>query len=154
MKTELLQKLNKLANIRSTAFCYECYKKCPSGVCPTCQSDDLMRHVEGVGVEYGTGWIVKDIVENELKAIDVEESYEQMIYELYGDTTKVAFSTVDTVAALKELSPTDYRIGLSEHEDYLLEDEDQYIELYGNVYSVSDVEDLVDGIDDEEDKTA
>ena len=50
---EIKEKLTELALKRTTPFCYSCYEKCPSGTCKRCGSDDLMRHFEGVGVEYG-----------------------------------------------------------------------------------------------------
>jgi len=53
MKDEIQEKLTELAYKRTTPFCYGCYVKAPKGVCPHCHSDDLMRHLEGVGVEYG-----------------------------------------------------------------------------------------------------
>lgn len=45
-KTDLID----LALRASKPFCSTHYKVCESGVCPQCGSDDLMRHVEGVGV--------------------------------------------------------------------------------------------------------
>ncbi len=50
---EIKNKLTELAFERTTPFCYSCYELCPSGRCNNCGSDDLMRHLEGVGVEYG-----------------------------------------------------------------------------------------------------
>lgn len=74
--------MTELAFERTTPFCYSCYQDCPSGHCKDCGSDDLMRHLEGVGVEYGTDWVIKSILEEELSKVDLEESFEQMIDEL------------------------------------------------------------------------
>ena len=43
-----------------------------------------MRHLKDVGVEYGTDWVIKNILEEILSEIDLEESFEQMIDDLYG----------------------------------------------------------------------
>lgn len=59
---QLNLRLEQLALIRSTPFCYGCYVKVPTGFCPQCRSDDLMRHLEGVAVEYGTDWIIRRIL--------------------------------------------------------------------------------------------
>ena len=56
MKSEIQQKLETLAFNRTTPFCYGCYIQAPKGICPECHSDDLMRHLDGVGVEWGTSW--------------------------------------------------------------------------------------------------
>lgn len=53
MKSEIQQKLETLAFNRTSPFCYGCYIQAPKGICPECHSDDLMRHLNGVGVEYG-----------------------------------------------------------------------------------------------------
>ncbi len=53
MKSEIQKNLEKLAFKRTKPFCYQCYKVAPTGRCTHCMSDDLMRELEGVGVEYG-----------------------------------------------------------------------------------------------------
>jgi len=69
MKTEIQQKLEKLALDRTTPFCYGCYVKAPKGVCPECHSDDLCRHMDGIGCDWGTDWVIKHILEEELQEI-------------------------------------------------------------------------------------
>ena len=46
--------LEELAYRLTDNFCYGCYKVVKDDHCPNCGSDDLMRHLKGVGVEYGT----------------------------------------------------------------------------------------------------
>lgn len=75
-----------------------------------------MRLVDGVGCEFGTDWVIKHILETELKAVDLEESFEQMIRECYPETTKVGWCEFDTVTLLKEQDPVSWRCALSEHE--------------------------------------
>lgn len=53
MKSEIQEKLEQLAYERTTPFCYGCYIDAPTGVSPECHSDDLMRNLAGVGVEWG-----------------------------------------------------------------------------------------------------
>lgn len=71
MNTEIKEKLTELAFKKSQSFCYQCYTVAPTGTCVTCGSDDLMRHVEGVGVEYGTDWVIEHILSTELKTVDL-----------------------------------------------------------------------------------
>lgn len=35
-------------------LCYSCYEVVKGEQCPDCGTDDFMRHLESVGVEYGT----------------------------------------------------------------------------------------------------
>ena len=56
MKTEIQQKLEKLAYEKTVPFCYSDYIECPNGRCSKCGSDDLMRLYRGVGNEYGVDW--------------------------------------------------------------------------------------------------
>lgn len=53
MKTEISNKLNQLALSISMPFCYSDYIECPTGRCPKCGSDDLMRLLTGVGCDWG-----------------------------------------------------------------------------------------------------
>ena len=59
-------------------FCYSCYKVIEGDRCPTCGSDDFMRHLSGVGVEYGTEWIIDHIIETKLQPVDGEEMFEEL----------------------------------------------------------------------------
>ena len=71
MKEELLEKLNEIAFQKSEPFCYGCYVICPTGRCSKCGSDDLMRHLDGVGVEWGTDWIIKELL-SDVDEVDQE----------------------------------------------------------------------------------
>lgn len=127
MKTEIQNKLHQLALKRSIPFCYGCYTAAPSGCCKTCGSDDLMRLVDRVGCEYGTGWVVKHILETELEAIDLEESFAQTVRECYPETTKVGWCEFDTVTLLKEQDPVSWGCALAEYESQEAEE--------GNIFS-------------------
>ena len=47
--------------------------------CPKCGSDDLMREVEGVGVEWGYDWVIEHLVESAGERVDIEELYRDLI---------------------------------------------------------------------------
>lgn len=140
---EINEKFEELAFNRTTPFCYSCYKICPTGTCSNCGSDDLMRHLDGYGVEFGTDWVIKAIVEEELEEADLSESFEQMIEDCYGETTQICFIEYSTVEALKAVDPVAWNIAQGEHESELLADE-QIIELGSKYYWIHDVIELIE----------
>lgn len=115
MNTEIYEKLTELAFKKSKPFCYQCYCVCPAGVCKTCGSDDLMRLTDN-GCEYGIDWVIKEILETELEAADLEESFEQSVRECYPETTTVGWCEFDTVTLLKEQDPISWRCALADYE--------------------------------------
>lgn len=123
MKSEIQQKLEKLAYDRTTAFCYGCYIKCPTGVCPQCHSDDLMRHMDGVGCDWSINFAVESILQEELIAIDAEEVFEDMIRSCYPEETTVGWMKFDTCDLMKSQYPISWRIARDEYIDELVSDE-------------------------------
>jgi hypothetical protein len=79
-------------------FCYTCYKVVEGDFCPTCHSDDFMRHFEGVGVEYGTEWIIDHLIETRLEPVDPDASG-------YGDY----YQMEDLDAMLSDIETSDRR---------------------------------------------
>jgi hypothetical protein len=140
---EIQNKLNELAFERTTPFCYSCYQYCPDGRCNTCKSDDLMRHLKGVGVEFGTDWVIKSILAEELSEVDFEESFEQMMDDLYGEEIHIGFIKVSVSSAIKKLDPIAWNIAKSEYLDFLIEDE-SVIEIAGRHYWKSELETLLE----------
>ncbi len=138
---DIKTKLKELAFEKTTPFCYSCYVKCPSGICKSCGSDDLMRHLEGVGVEYGTDWVIESIVEEELEAIDLEEVFSQMIEESYGEGVQIGCISKSTSLAIKELDPIAWDLAKDEYIDSLGEDE-SIMEVGGDYYWIHDLESL------------
>ncbi|MBX3041514.1 MAG: hypothetical protein KF789_12475 [Bdellovibrionaceae bacterium] len=116
MKSEIQEKLEQLAYERTTPFCYGCYVKAPTGVCPQCHTDDLMRHLDGVGVEWGTFWVIKHILEEELTPINIEEEFEESVRQFYPEEVTVGWITLDAVSVMKDQDPTSWRIAQSEWE--------------------------------------
>ena len=116
MKTEIEidQRLKALAHKRSIPFCYGCYQEASTGVCPSCFSDDLMRLVKGVGVEYGTDWVIKEILKKELTPVNVKELFEEAIREGYPKTVQVGWMELDTVSVMKEMDPICWEMAQSD----------------------------------------
>lgn len=100
-----------------------------------------MRHMEGVGVEYGTEWVIEEIVDQKLKPINTYEVYEQYLEECYGEEVTIGFIRYNIALAIKNLDPVAYDIGKDEYLEYLLEME-SIIEISGNYYYVTDIESL------------
>ena len=145
MKPEIQERLEQLAFNRTTPFCYGCYVKAPKGVCPHCHSDDLMRHLEGVGVEWGTDWVIKHILQEELTAIDPDEAFEDSIRGCYPEETVVGWLKLDTVEILKSQDPISWRIAKDEYIDSLEQDEEIFsFDGGSNYYWKHDLESLVE----------
>jgi hypothetical protein len=100
--------------------------------CPKCGSDDLMREVEGVGVEWGDDWIIDHIVETEGEKVDIEELYRELLDEIYKP---VRFGELEYCSStvLEMVDHTAFRIGCNENADSLVED-GQLVCLNGNYY--------------------
>lgn len=145
MKSEMQKKLEQLAYNRTTPFCYGCYIKAPKGVCPECHSDDLMRHLEGVGVEWGTDWVIKHILEEELNAVNLEEAFEESIRQCYPEETTVGWAKFDTVDLLKSQDPISWGCALTEYESQ--EESEGVIMSFDNgstYYKTSDIEEFLE----------
>ena len=131
----------------SDNFCYSCYKVVDGEFCPTCHSDDFMRHLSGVGVEYGTEWVIQHLIEQHCTAVDGENLFEEMLDECYPEVT-VGCCTFSPSQVMKELDPTAFRIGAQENLDSLAEDSQLY-ECNGDHYNTCDIEEMIDEIEAE-----
>ena len=145
MKTEIQQKLEQLAYQRTTAFCYSCYIKAPNGVCPQCHSDDLMRHLDGVGCEYGTDWVIKHILQEELTPVDTDEAFEDSVRSCYPENVQVGWMNLDTVSVMKSCDPISWDTARGEWESQEVEDGGLMTFDNGSTYYwLSDLESLVE----------
>ena len=126
-------------------FCYGCYKVVEGRRCPECGSDDFMRHLSGVGVEYGTEWVIEHLITTRLIAVDGEEMYEELLDECYPEI-KVGCCTFSPSEVIKELDPIAFRIGVGENLDDLAQDGQLY-ECGGEYYEMSDLEEMLDDIE-------
>ncbi len=131
----------------SDNFCYSCYKVVDGEFCPTCHSDDFMRHLSGVGVEYGTEWVIQHLIEQHCTAVDGEDLFEEILDECYPEVT-VGCCTFSPSAVMKELDPTCFRIGAQENLDSLAEDSQLY-ECNSDYYNTCDIDDMLDDIEAE-----
>jgi hypothetical protein len=119
---DLQKRLEKIAYQKTSAFCYSCYKVAPTGICSDCHSDDTMRIMDGVGCEYGTDWVIKELIQENLTSVDCEEIFEQMIEDCYGEIVTIGYMELSTVSIMKDQDPVSWNIGLGEYIDGLVED--------------------------------
>ena len=134
--------LEELAYQVTDNFCYGCYKVVEDEYCPDCGSDDFMRHLKGVGVEYGADWVIEHLLKAHCTAVDGEELFEELLDECYPEVT-VGCCTFSPSQVMKELDPTCFRIGTQENLDSLAQDGNLY-ECDGDYYQLTDIEDMVD----------
>ena len=79
LNTELKEKLEDMAFELTDNFCYSCYRIVAGDRCPRCGTDDFMRHLEGVGVEYGTDWVIEHLIKENCTSVDAEEEFERTL---------------------------------------------------------------------------
>jgi hypothetical protein len=123
MKTEIQEKLEAIALKRTVPFCSSDYIECPTGRCPKCFSDDLMKMHPGHGLDWGLESAIREIVSEELTSINTDEIFEALIRDVYEESTTIGFITYDTASAIKELDPIAWDCAKSEHIDSLESDE-------------------------------
>lgn len=138
---ELREKLTALAFDVTDNFCYGCYKVVEADHCPDCGSDDFMRHLEGVGVEYGTDWVIEHLIKEHCEPIDAEAEFEEMLNECY-EPCRVGCCEWDAGYVMKELDPVAFRCGVSD----CLADDDQFAEVDGQYYRIYDIEAMIEGL--------
>ncbi|MBW8016195.1 MAG: hypothetical protein FVQ82_08415 [Planctomycetes bacterium] len=131
----------------SDNFCYNCYRVEIGGKCIICGSDDFMRHVDGVGAEYGTEWVIDHIIQDRCESVDDEALFDEMLDECYPEIELGCCSWTPS-HVMSELDPTAYRIGVQEHIDSLVEDCQLY-ESDGDYYQVFDIEEMLIDIESE-----
>ena len=136
---ELSEKLTALAFDVTDNFCYSCYKVVKGENCPGCHSDDFMRHLDGVGVEYGTDWIIEHLIKEHCEAIDAEEQFEELLNETC-ETLKIGTLEYDPGYVLRNIDPVAFRCGVSD----MLADDELYVEVDGQYYNVCDIEVMID----------
>lgn len=126
-------------------FCYSCYKVVHGDRCPNCFTDDFMRHLAGVGVEYGVEWVIEHLITQRCQPVDGAEMFEELLDECYEEL-KVGCCTFSPSQVMKDCDPTAFRIGVSENLDSLAEDAQLY-EVNGDYYQMSDIEEMLDDIE-------
>jgi hypothetical protein len=76
-----------------------------------------MLEYPGCGVEYGTEWIIREILSEHLSVANTHEAFEQAVTDCYPETAKIGWIEYDTVRALKELDPVSWTVAHSEFVD-------------------------------------
>ena len=110
----IVKALTQIAVSKAIPFCYACYTRAPSGRCAKCLNDDLMFELPNVGVEYGSNWLLREIIREHLTPADTHEAFEQSVAECYPDTVKIGWIEYDTITAIKTLDPVSWRMALDE----------------------------------------
>ncbi len=117
LSQEIKDSLEKIAYKHSIPFCYQCYVEVPTGTCSRCLSDDNMRLIRGVGVDYGTDWVLKHLISENVPSVNITETFEQSIRGCYEETVKIGWIEYDVVSAIKELDPISFELAESEFID-------------------------------------
>lgn len=119
----IVEALTQIAVSKAIPFCYTCYTRAPSGRCATCLSDDLMFELPNVGVEYGSNWLLREIIREHLTPADTQGAFERSVAECYPDKVKIVWIEYDTVSAIEALDPVSWRVAHDEWIDAELSDE-------------------------------
>lgn len=134
--------LKDLAHEQSRPFCYSDYMAVEvdasgNAVCAKCGSDDLMRELPGVGVEYGYEWIMEHIVSCDGEHVDIEEMYRDLLDEVF-EPIKFGELTYSASHVLESVDSVAFNMGASEYADSLVED-GSLIELNGAYFTLAGV---------------
>jgi len=141
---DITEALTQIAISKSIPFCYGCYTRAPSGRCAKCHSDDLMFELPGIGVEYGSEWLLQEILREHLTPANTLELFERSVADCYPETVKIGWIEYDTVSALKE-HPVSWNMAHGEWVDSQVSDENLITFDNGSChYWVSDIEQLIE----------
>lgn len=142
---ELQARLKKLAYKRSVPFCYGCYQEARGGRCFRCGSDDLMLMRPGSGVEFGCEWIVKELIDESLTPVPVDDAFEESLTGCWPETVTVAWLQLDTLTVAKEMDPVSWDIARSEWLSF--EESEGHVTTFdggSTYYHTHDVERFID----------
>ena len=109
----LRDKLNALAFAMTDNFCYGCYRVVKDDHCPLCGSEDFMRHLDGVGVEYGIDWVIEHLIEEHCSPVDAEDDFEEQLNETC-ETIKIGSLEYDPGYVLRNIDPISFRCGVAD----------------------------------------
>ena len=110
--------------------------------------NDLMRLVDGVGVEWGIEWVVKHLVEQNVEVADTEAAFEESVRQCYPEEVTIGWITYDTVSAIKELDRVSWDMSESEWIDQeVSEDNLVTFDLGSKHYTRSDIETYLDEVE-------
>ena len=139
--------LLRIAEHQSKPFCYGCYVAAPSGRCDRCGSDDLMRLVPGVGVEYGLAWVAEHLVSERLTPVDLDTAFDESVSDSYTETVKIGWIEYDVASAIKTLDPVSWDLAKSEWVDNEVSDDALMTFDNGSTfYRVADVKQMIEDL--------
>ena len=107
--------------------------------------NDLMYELPEIAVEYGTEWLLREILREHLTPANTLEAFEQSVAECYPETVKIGWIEYDTVSALKELDPVSWDMAHGEWLDS--ETSDGILITFdngSNYYWASEIEQLIE----------
>lgn len=144
-KETIYKRLTTLAFQVSKPFCYLCYREVKTSHCPKCGTDDFMRLLEGIGVEYGTEWVIEEILKESLTPVNKSEIFESIIEDCYPKEIRVGWLEFNTVGILKTMDKVSWDIA---EDEYLsgLEEEGEVMNFDNGstYYWTSDIEKLLE----------
>jgi hypothetical protein len=138
---DLREKLMILAFNKTDNFCYSCYKVVKADHCPDCGSDDFIRHLSGVGVEYGTDWDIDHLIQTHCSPVEGDEMYEELLDECWPEVT-IGYGTYSPSQILKNCDEVAFELGVKENLDNLAEDGVLY-EVDGDYYRLDDIDTML-----------
>jgi hypothetical protein len=111
----------------------------------SCGSDDLMRLLPGNGCEYGLGWVIDEILKEELSPVNTADAFEDSMRSCYEEKVQVGWMTLDAVSVMKEMDPTSWSLAQSEWESEELDAGSFYSPDNGStIYEMRDVERFIE----------
>jgi len=141
------EEITEIAFQKSKPYCYQCSIIVNQKYCPSCNTDDLMRLVEGVGNEYGVEWIIEHLINTNLKPVDMETEFHELLEELYPEPPNLCGAWVGQSQAdiLKDYDPAQYRQMLLNEIDNREQDGVIFtIDNGGKYYSSTDLIEFID----------
>jgi hypothetical protein len=138
---EIHARLEQAAYAATDNFCYGCYKVVKADHCPTCGTDDFMRHLSGVGVEYGTDWVIEHLIKTNCSPVEGDEMYEELLDECWPEVT-IGCGTYSPSQILKNCDEVAFELGVKENLDNLAEDGILY-EVDGDYYRLDDIDQML-----------
>jgi len=139
LNDNLKERLDALAFKVTDNFCYACYRVVKGDRCPNCGTVYFMRHLHGVGVEYGTEWVIEHLIKENCSPIDAEEEFEELLNEI-SNTVKIGSLEYDPGYVLRNIDLVAFRCGISD----MLADDEQYAEIDSEYYHIYDIENMID----------
>ena len=101
--------------------------------------------MEGIGCEWGTEWVIEEILKKQLEPVNQEKAFEDMMEGCYPTETKVAWVEIDTIDTLKTMCPCDWKLACDDY-IYSLEQDEEIMSFDNgsNYFWTSDIENLIE----------